>query len=135
MWLFTLSLSAARTALVYITVGALVIIWTGVWYVYLYNNPPETNSVYYWCTGFLMTGLAMVFIGLGLDRIGRSARHADLPPEGVALAVVNPHSNAAVAAPVVAPANSTAPMVVLDRQVLVPPPQDAAQDRYQQVKR
>ena len=60
MWLFKQSLSAARTALFYITVGALTVIWTGVWYVYLFNNRPDTSNAYYWCTGFLVTGLTLV---------------------------------------------------------------------------
>ena len=33
--------SAARTAVLYITVGALMVVWTGVWYAYLRNYPPE----------------------------------------------------------------------------------------------
>jgi hypothetical protein len=126
MWLFHLTTAAARTALFYITIGALMVVWTGVWYVYLYNNPPESHSIYYWCTGFLVTGLTLVFIGLGLDRIGRSARHADLPPEGVPFTVVNLPPNVAAPAPVGAAHNATAAMVAPNGQVLVPLPQGAS---------
>jgi hypothetical protein len=107
MSLFNQASTAARTSLIYITAGTLVVIWTVVWYVYLHNNSPEPNNGYYWCTGFLVTGLALVFIGFGLGRIGRAARHADLPPEGVAVAVLNPQPIAAAPAPVVISANPT----------------------------
>jgi hypothetical protein len=83
MWFFNQPSSAARMALIYITVGALAVIWSGVWYVYLYNHPPERSSVYYWCGGFMVTGVTLILIGLGLGRIGRAAQRADLPPQSV----------------------------------------------------
>jgi hypothetical protein len=83
MWLFNQVSSAARTAVIYVTVGALAVIWTGVWFLYLHNNPPENNSVYYWCGGLLASGLTLMGIGFGLGQIGRSARHADLPVQEV----------------------------------------------------
>jgi hypothetical protein len=89
MWLLKQVSSAARISLTYITIGAMTVIWTGVWYVYLYNNPPETHGVFYWCAGFLMTGLILILIGFGLGHIGRSARRADLPPQQVAPAEMN----------------------------------------------
>jgi hypothetical protein len=84
MWLFNQPSTAARTALVYITVGALTVIWTGVWALYLYNNPPHTPTVHYICAGFLVTGLALMGIGFGVGHIGRAARNADLPPQEIA---------------------------------------------------
>jgi hypothetical protein len=81
MWLFTPASAAARAALIYITVGALIVIWTGVWYVYLHNNPPDTTTAYYWCGGLLVTGMSLLAIGLGLGRIGRAAKHADHPAQ------------------------------------------------------
>lgn len=101
MWLFNQSLTAARTALIYVTVGALTVIWTAIWYVYLSNNPPETHAVYYWCTGLLATGLTLVLIGFGLGRIARSAQHVDLPLAEVPHVVVNTQPNAAAPAPLV----------------------------------
>jgi hypothetical protein len=77
MWFFSQTSSAARTALAYITVGALIVIWTGVWYVYLHNNPPDITNPYYWCGGLFLTGITLIVIGFGLGRIGRSARHAE----------------------------------------------------------
>jgi hypothetical protein len=93
MWLFNQASPAARTSLVYITVGAMTVIWTGVWYVYLYNNHPETPSVYYWCAGILVSGLTLVFIGLALGRLDRSARGPVLPPVEVPSGVLNPQAN------------------------------------------
>jgi hypothetical protein len=123
MWPFKQS-SPARTVLLYITIGALIVIWTGVWYVYLLNNPSETQS-YYWCTGFLVTGLTMVVIGVVLGYLGRSARVAELtaapPPAPAAspLVVVNPPANGA-AAPVAVPVNPLAVGVGHDGRVVVP---------------
>jgi hypothetical protein len=116
--------SSSRPALVYITVGALVVVWTGVWYVHLFNYPPEYGA-YYWCTGLLVTGLTLVGIGLGLDRIGRPARQADLPPNAVPFVVVNPQLTAAAPAPSIAATNATPPVVLQNGQLLVSPPQEA----------
>jgi hypothetical protein len=104
MWLFKQSSSAARAALIYITAGAIVVMWTIVWYVYLHNNPAETNTALYWATGFLMTGLTMILIGIGLCGIARSAQNAELPPQTIPVAVMNPKQNGAVPALVAAPA-------------------------------
>jgi hypothetical protein len=121
MWPFSEWTTAGRAALTYITVGVLTVIWAGVWYVYLFNNP-SAQSASYWCTGFLVTGLAMVVIGLVLGMISRSARHADLPPAGVPVAVVNLQPNATAPAPVLAPLNVTSPVVAPDGQVVLAPP-------------
>jgi hypothetical protein len=124
MWMFNQASSAARTALVYITAGALIVIWTGVWYLYLRNNPPETSSVYYWCGGLLVTGLTLMVIGFGLGRIGRAARHADMPAEVAPTIAVTPANS--VATPAIVPAGSIAPAVATDGRVLVPLPQEVA---------
>jgi hypothetical protein len=87
MWLFNQPSSSARTALIYITVGAVSVIWTGIWYLYLLNNPPEAHGVYYWCGGFLLTGFTLMLIGFMVGQIGRSARHADNLPQEVSQAM------------------------------------------------
>jgi hypothetical protein len=125
MWFFKQPSSPARTALIYITSGAFIVIWTGVWFVYLYNNHPQNNNVFYWCTGFLVTGLTLAFIGLVLGRMNRSARQAGLLPEGVPFTVVNPQPNAAPA-PVTVPTHSIGPVAVPNGQVLGLPTQGAA---------
>jgi hypothetical protein len=135
MWLFNQPSSAARTALVYITVGTLMVIWTGVWFLYLRNDPPVANGVYYVCGGLLVTGLALIGIGFGLGQIGRSARHADLPPQEVAQAVVNMQPAAVAAGPALAatpavpavpvapPPNSTTAVVAPVGPAVFPPAQ------------
>jgi hypothetical protein len=94
--------SAARTSLFYITVGALMVVWTGIWFAYLNSNPPESPSVYYWCTGFMVSGVTLLVIGLALGRIGRAARHAELPPPEVTAPVATAEQTGPVnpAAPV-----------------------------------
>jgi hypothetical protein len=74
---------ATRTALTYLTVGALMVVWSGLWFWYLWHHQAESDLVYYICTGLLLTGLTLIVIGLGLGQIGWAARHADLPPEGI----------------------------------------------------
>jgi hypothetical protein len=114
MWIFSQASAAARTALIYITAGALIIIWTGVWYVYLHNNPPEANNVYYWCGGMLASGLSLLLIGLGIGRIGRAARHADAPTQVVPPVAVNPQTSN-----VVPSVNATGTVAVPGRQTAV----------------
>jgi len=111
MWLFTQPSAAARTALIYITAGALMVIWTGVWYVYLHNNPPEANNVYYWCGGMLASGLSLLLIGFGIGRIGRAARHADAAAPVVPPLTANPQTTA-----VVRPVNTAGTVVAPGRQ-------------------
>jgi hypothetical protein len=72
--------SAARMAVIYITVGALMVVWTIVWYLYL-NSHEGSDALRYWCGGFFFTGVVLMVIGVTIGRIGRSARHAELPPE------------------------------------------------------
>jgi hypothetical protein len=111
MWIFSQASAAARTALMYITAGALIVIWTAVWYVYLHNNPPETNTVYYWCGGMLASGLSLLLIGFGIGRIGRAAKHADAPTQVVPPVVANPQTGS-----VVLPSNATGGVAVPGRQ-------------------
>ena len=107
MWLFNKASSAARISLTYITIGAMSVIWSGVWYVYLYNNPPEAHGVFYWCAGFLVTGLMLILIGFGLGHIGRSAQSADLPPQLIAPAVAITQPAVAIPVAVVGPSDPT----------------------------
>ncbi len=103
--------SAARLAIVYITLGALTDVWSAIWYVYLNNHRDQLidTNAWYWCYGFLLTGLTLIVIGLALGRIGRSARHAELPPEEVTAAAARAEQNAAARAPMMAPVNPAVP--------------------------
>jgi hypothetical protein len=60
-----------------------MVVWSGLWFWYLARNPPDSSLVWYLCSGLMLTGITLVVIGLGLGQIGWSARHADLPPEGL----------------------------------------------------
>jgi hypothetical protein len=75
--------SAAGTAIVYITVGALLDVWGIVWWIYLWSTGSERRALYYICAGIILSGLTLLTIGLALGRIGRSARRAELPPPEV----------------------------------------------------
>jgi hypothetical protein len=77
--------SAAKTSLIYITIGALLFVWTGIWFLYLRNSAENVQPrTWYFCYGLLATGLVAFVIGLAVGQIGRQARHADLPPADVA---------------------------------------------------
>jgi hypothetical protein len=111
----------ALAAVSYITIGALTGIWSGIWYAYLRHSPPENDFTWYCCYGFLLTGLTLFVIGLMIGRIGRSARHAELPPEEVTAAVVKADQEAAANAPVIAPIDPAGAAVVSNGQTVVPP--------------
>jgi hypothetical protein len=73
---------AARTSLAYITIGSLVTVWTVIYWIYIDRHPDNfSDATHYWVYGFFFTGLVLLVIGLALGRIGRAARHAELPPE------------------------------------------------------
>jgi hypothetical protein len=105
---------SAYAALMYITVGLLTDVWSGIWYWYLRNYEPADSTTWYWCYGFLLTGLALLVIGLLIGPIGRAARHAELPPHEVTPAEARTQQEAAARAPMIAPANPAAPAVVAE---------------------
>lgn len=78
--LLSLPSAFARSALFYTTAGALIEVWSGVWFWYLWEHPPRTGAPWYWCYGFLFTGLLLLVIGMLVGNIGRKAREAELPP-------------------------------------------------------
>src|SRR5438045_2062436 len=90
--------SSARVAIFYVTAGALMVVWTGIWSIYLLGHGPVRDSTWYWILGFFLTGLTLTGIGMGLGRIGRVARQADACEHP---AVANP--SAPMAVPVVPP--------------------------------
>jgi hypothetical protein len=103
MALLTKESSAAWAALAYITVGALMVVWTVVYFAFQWNHHgADGHASYYWCAGFLATGVTLFVIGLALGRIGRAARAAELPPHDAALMVAATEQNeAARAAPTI----------------------------------
>src|SRR6516162_1180869 len=82
MAMLTKPSAAAKMALAYITIGSLLIVWTGVWFVFFGRNLDyhEHERIWYFSTALLLTGFTLLVIGLALGRIGRAARHAEMPP-------------------------------------------------------
>jgi len=94
-----------RTAIIYITIGSLIDVWTGVWYFTFARDDPGNMSrnPWFWLAGLFLTGITLIVIGVLLGEIGRSARKAELPPpeaEGQEAAIQQ--TAAAVPHPVVA---------------------------------
>jgi RsiW-degrading membrane proteinase PrsW (M82 family) len=73
----------------YITLGAVMTVWSGIWFLYLRNNPPTHAGINYLCMGFLVTGMVLFAIGIALGPLSRWARHAELPPEGTPIVPSN----------------------------------------------
>jgi hypothetical protein len=95
----------ARAAVLYVTAGALLDVWSGVWYWYLHNYGANSALPYYFCSGLFLSGLVLLVIGLGLGHIARAARRAELPPPEASQVEARVDQTAAARAPVVAPAN------------------------------
>jgi hypothetical protein len=77
---FRLPSGSARMAIGYITTGVLMMVWTGVWLHYLYNHEHSEGSqqgYYYICSGLMLSGFALLVIGVLMGRIGQEAKQAD----------------------------------------------------------
>ena len=112
-----------KVALVYVTVGALIDVWTAVYYFafgrYRMNsgNPVDENHTWFWVVGFFLTGLVLIILGLVLGPLGRAAREAELPPPEATgaeaqikeTAAANPNPVAAAQAAGVMPATAVQP--------------------------
>src|SRR4051794_36961727 len=70
-----------RTALIYITAGTLLDVWTIVWYLAFERGATISNLTWFWLVGLFLTGLTLIMIGSLLGPIGQAARKAELPPE------------------------------------------------------
>lgn len=67
-----------RVALIYVTIGALLCVWTLVWY---FTREYElARSQWFWVAGIFLSGITFVVLGLILGPLGRAAREAELPP-------------------------------------------------------
>jgi hypothetical protein len=103
-------------AVIYITVGALIIVWTGVYFIHLTRIEASENA-YLWCAGFFFSGVVLMAVGFAVGHIGRSARQAEVTPTAIIPPVVSASAapvapaaqqNGAVAGtPVTAPAPPT----------------------------
>jgi hypothetical protein len=117
--------SAARTSLAYITLGALLIVWTTIWYFYLRANPEGVSMrTWYINYGLLATGAVLLAIGLAVGQIGRQARHAELPPPEATRQEAQIDQTAA-ARPVVVPPVASAPAAAQPVAAPINPPRPA----------
>ncbi len=73
--------SGAPTALVYVTLGALLSVWSGVWFLYEKNNEHPSRGIYYVCSGLLLTGIALLAIGFLVGSMARKAQEAEIAKE------------------------------------------------------
>ncbi len=79
MQIWNVVTSSARSALTYITVGCLGLVWTGVWCLYLVNNRPVEDGLMYVVGGFGVTSLMLLGIGLGYGYVFPDSRPAIVP--------------------------------------------------------
>ena len=103
MWGEPKQATSATTSIFYITIGALMDVWTTVYYFYC-RGRIVSDETYFWIYGAFATGLVLMLIGAAVGRIGRSAMSAEVsspPPKLVAPTAVAP---TAVAPTAVAPA-------------------------------
>jgi len=73
--------SSATTAVLYVTVGALMAVWSAVYYVWL-GGREGNDMAYLLCYGFFFSGLVLCGIGIAIGRIARTVRDAEVttPP-------------------------------------------------------
>lgn len=62
----------AKLAVSYITCGMLMIVWSVIWLFYL-TVPADISGSVYVATGIILSGIAVVLIGLRLGDIGKEA--------------------------------------------------------------
>jgi len=62
----------AKLALSYVTCGTLMVVWSLIWLVYL-TIPSDVRGSVYIATGIILSGIAVVLIGLKLGDIGKEA--------------------------------------------------------------
>jgi hypothetical protein len=79
MWGDTKQASSATTSLIYITLGALTAVWSGIYYFYLRGHG-GTDVAYLYVSGFFLTGVVLFLIGIAVGRIGYAARPAEVAP-------------------------------------------------------
>lgn len=91
-----------RTALIYVTVGSLIDVWTLVWY--FTRDSQLSSTAQFWVIGLVGTGLTFIALGLLLGPLARWARQSELPPaEAIAAEARIQKASAVNSAPTVAP--------------------------------
>lgn len=98
-----------RTALMYVTGGLLLDVWTAV-YFFAFVRPagPVSNMTWFWLFGLFLTGAVFIALGLLLGPLGRAARQAELPPAEAIQAEAAIQQTAAANPPAVVTPNAVA---------------------------
>jgi hypothetical protein len=69
---------SASGAILYVTVGTLMVIWAGLYYYFfLFSTPDSEPWQKYGCVGTILSGLAIAIIGFLYGQIGQGAKSAD----------------------------------------------------------
>ncbi len=102
-------LTSGHVPVIYVTAGALIDVWSGIWCLYLAKHDAADDLSWYVCWGLILSGLVLVAIGLTLGQIERASRNAQLAREAAA-AVPQAETTAAVIAPALAATNAPAPL-------------------------
>ena len=103
-----------RTALIYVTTGCLIDVWTGAWYFAFRDaSAPLSNTATFWLFGLFLSGVTLIVLGVFLGPLGRSARKVELPPvETTAAEAQIQQTAAATPRPVVSNTPNRTPPVV-----------------------
>ena len=89
-----------RAAVVFVTVGSLAIVWSGVWLLYLWNRYSDPTGWLYIAGGIASSGLVFVVIGLA---VGRIAKQAESPEDVIDTSSKQPPQSPASAPPLAQP--------------------------------
>jgi len=73
--------SGGSTALVYITLGALLTVWSLIWFLYQNNNGSPSTGIKYVCLGLLLTGISLLVIGGLVGRMAHKVHNAEVAQE------------------------------------------------------
>lgn len=69
---------SAAGAILYVTIGTLLVIWSGLWYYFfLMGEPNAPKEQMFACLGIILSGIAVASIGLLFGLISRGAKAAD----------------------------------------------------------
>ena len=81
--------SGASTALVYVTLGALLAVWSGVWFLYENNLEHPSRGVFYICSGLLLTGISLLMIGFFVGSMSRKAHEVEIAKEAAKVVAID----------------------------------------------
>jgi hypothetical protein len=118
MWGQSKQATSATIAIIMLTLGALIDVWTVVLYILLQRHDSGHDS-FLWCYGLFASGIVLMVVGLAIGRIGRSAIQAETA--ATPSQIVVPTTTAAAVAP--AAASNVQPIVAPVAQIApqVPP--------------